>query len=602
MSEKTETITSGTDVTQDVQSTVEGKKTKWFRFKSKKKPGAQFKKSKKLTVKKLILLIVAAAALGGGGYGLYRLFFYEEPVQIITGTTVRDSITTVIEGSATTTPASFQMLTIPVDGTVKSVDVSQGDQVNVGDLLYTIDTADVQADIDDMEATILDYETELDTYNENISNLTINAPFAGKLINVNAEAGDSVNTGATLATIVDDSRLTLSLYFSYAYADYITKGMSAEVSVPDYMSTISGTVKSIDKVSYVTSEGAECFKVNIVIDNPGSLTEGLVATAEITSAGMTMAPADSGKLEYYQQATISAEVSGKLSSVRMIDYTAVSSGEVLAVIDNDDYSKQLVSLQNKLESSKKNLAELQETLADCTATAEVAGTVIFIRVEAGDEVSKGSECMAIYNTDTMEIEADINETDIEYIQKGMEVTITKSGSSNTTFKGTVTEVSLEASASNGVATFPVTISIPSDGALSAGVYVSYSITAAQASDVVLAPIAALQSTAQGRCLFIQSDTKPDNAVDLDEGVVPDGYYAVTVETGLSSNQYIEIKSGVDEGVTVFEQYVVTSSTAGSDQTSQTSDSGTQMMPGVNGQFPGGDGQRPGGFSGGPMGG
>jgi HlyD family secretion protein len=191
------------------------------------------------------------------------------------------------------------------------------------------------------------------------------------------------------------------------------------------------------------------------------------------------------------------------------------------------------------------------------------------------------------------------------ITLGMEVTITKSGaSSDQTFTGIVTEVSLEATSSNGVAYFPTTITIESDGALSSGVYVTYSITAAQAEDAVLAPVAAVKQTTAGKCLFIQSDTEPENAVELDEGVVPDGFYAVRVETGLQSNNYVQITSGVDEGVTVYIQTVSTgSSVSGSDQTSQTSDTG-QMMPGnfQGGMQSGMPGGMQGGFSGGgPMG-
>ena len=154
----------------------------------------------------------------------------------------------------------------------------------------------------------------------------------------------------------------------------------------------------------------------------------------------------------------------------------------------------------KRRSSRQNasLAELQETLENCSATADVSGTVIFVNIESGDEVTQGASCMAIYNTDTMQIEADIDELEASYIELGMDVTITKSGvSGDTEFTGTVTGVSLEGTSSNGIAYFPTTITIDSEGDLSSGVYVSYSITAAQAEDVVLAPIAALQSTTAG---------------------------------------------------------------------------------------------------------
>lgn len=566
--------------------------------------------SKKMTPKKISLFALSMLVLIGGGYGCYKLFFYEEPVQIVTGTTTRDSITTVISGTAVTSPTSFQMLTVPVDGTVKEVNVSQGDTVAVGAPLYTIDSESIETDIANLEASVADYESQLKDLVENVNNLTVSAPFAGKVTGITVEDGDEVSANTTIATLVNDSQMILELYFSVAYWDDITIGMSANVSIAQYMTELEGTVLSTKKVSYITSEGTECFKVTIAIDNPGSLTEGLEATATLSSSGVELSPADSGTLACSKTKKITAGASGTISLTNLEDSLKVSSGELLAVIDNDDYSDQISTLEKKIESANLSLADYNETLSDCVATAEVVGTVIFVRIEAGDEVSAGASSMAIYNTDAMEIEANINEVQNEYITLGMDVTITKSGASvDEQFTGKVTAVSLEGTSSNGVAYFPTTISIDSKGELSAGVYVSYSITAAQAADVILAPVAAVKQTTEGTCLFIQADSRPDNAVDLGEGVeVPEGYYAVPVKTGLTSNNLVEITSGVEEGVTVFEQYVVTSSVSGSDKTSETSDDAV-FQPGSmpNGSFPGGNGGSggsgaSGGFAGGPMGG
>lgn len=549
--------------------------------KSGKSTRPQLKKSKKIRLRTIILLITAVLILGGGGYGAYRLFFYEEPVQIVTGTTVRESITTVIEGSAVTSPTSFQMLMVPIDGTVDDVFVSQGDAVEVGDPLYTIDTEDIEANIAAAQADIADYEDQLGDLYESVGNLTVTAPFSGKVTDVSVNDGDEIGTNTVLATIIDDSRMHLDLFFSVAYKDIIRKGMSAAVSIPHYMTELTGTVESIKNVSYITPEGAKCFKVTVVMDNPGALIPGLEAIAAISAEGHEMRPADTGSLEVYQTKAITAKASGTVTLRNLEESLIVSDGQVLAVIENDSYESQIDTLEKKIKAANLNLEGLKETLEECSATAEVAGTVIFVRIEAGDEIITGTSSMAIYNTDTMQIEADINELQNEYITLGMEVTITKSGaSSDQILKGTVTEVSLEATSSNGVAYFPTTIMIESGGQLSSGVYVTYSITAAQAENVVLAPVAAVKLTTAGTCLFIESDTEPENAVDLGEGVVPDGFYAVPIETGLTSNNYVQIISGVGEGVTVFEQYVSTGSgIAGSDETSQTTDGVGQMMPG-----------------------
>ena len=66
-------------------------------------------------------------------------------------------------------------------------------------------------------------------------------------------------------------------------------------------------------------------------------------------------------------------------------------------------------------------------------------------------------------------------------------------------------------------------------------------------------------------VFIQADSKPDNAVDLDipetrPGEMPtypteaDGYYPVKVETGLNDAYNVEIKSGLNGDETVFVQF------------------------------------------------
>lgn len=559
---------------------------------------------RKMTKKQLILTGIIAITVIGGGFGVYRLFFYTAPEEMVTGTTKKDSISTVIEGSATTQPTKFQELTVPVEGTVNDVYVSQGDVVAAGDKLFSIDTTSLDESIASLTSTIQSYQTQLASAQENVENLTVKAPFSGKLTDVTTvDVGDDMNSGTTLATLVDDTTMKLALYFTYGVKDQIQVGMSADVYVMGYDYALAGTVSRIDYVDYSTSAGARGFLVTITFTNPGNMTAELEATATVSSIGSKLLPIASGTTAYNQSKTIAAKVSGTVTSMNMLEAQRVTSGQVLMKLKNSDYANQVSNLLKQIESANLNMQKYKEELNECNPTATVDGTVIFVRIESGDEVSSGTTAMAIYNTGTMEIEANISEANNDYITEGMTVVITKSGSSDTMYKGTVTKKSLEATASNGVAYFPTTITIDnSDGTLSSGIYVSYSITVAQASNVVLAPTAAIKQTTQGTCLFIKADTKPDNAIDLADGVVPDGFYAVPVTTGVSDNNYVEIKSGVSEGVTVFENYVKKNTTSGSDKTSATSDSGA--MPSFSGQMPGGfsSGSGGGGMGGMPMGG
>ena len=124
--------------------------------------------------------------------------------------------------------------------------------------------------------------------------------------------------------------------------------------------------------------------------------------------------------------------------------------------------------------------------------------------------------------------------------------------------GEIESVSLSATAENGVARFPMVISVDnSDGLLMTGAYVNYSFAASQSEDCLTVPIQCVKSvqTADGescKALFVETGEPPENMAELASATdVPEGFYPVIVETGISDNYSVEIKSGVEEGVTVY---------------------------------------------------
>ena len=588
-------------------------------------PPAPSRPRRKITPKRLVLLAVVAAAVAGGAVGARQLFFSQEERTALTERTTYGSLATTIEGTGTTVPADSVTYTAASDSEITGVYVSAGDTVEAGQLLYTQDSTELdeqietyQDEITELENTLSDAQSQLADLNESMAALSVTAPFSGRITDVTAEVGDSVNAGTKLATLVDDSQMTLTQYFSYAYEDQVYVGMEAGISVASLMRTIEGTVTEIKKVDRVTTEGTRCFAVTVTVENPGALTEGMSGAGYLVAdSGEKLYPAVEGTLEYYASKDIVAEVGGELTAVNVSDYESVSKGKVLFFVDGSDLEKQVESVernitqtQEKITQAQEKITQTEEQRADYNVTAEISGKVIMVGVQKGESPRQaGQTAVTLYNMDSMTITANIDELDIDNITMGMEVDVTQSGAeTDTHYTGTVTAISYEATNTNGVAYFPITITIPSDGALSAGVNVSYTITVGDESEGVLAPIAALQSTTEGVCLFVKADSRPDNAVDLEEGVVPDGFYAVPVETGVSNSQYVRILSGVEEDVEVFTRYQQ-AAPSGGDTTSQ-GESGQEMegmpdfsgggMPGGNmgGGMPGG---MQGGMGGGPMG-
>ena len=590
-------------------------------------PQVPKKARRKFPIKRAVALVVAATVVVGGGFGIKTLFFQNETQTALTETTTYGSLSTVIEGTGTTMPADSVTYTTASTAEITGVYVSAGDTVAAGDLLYTQDDSELDEEIEgyqdeltELENTLSDASDQLSELKETMAELTVTAPFSGRITEVSVEEGDNVMEGATLAKLVDDSSMTLTQYFSYAYEDQIYVGMKAGVSIASLMTTLDGTVTEIKKVDRVTAEGTRCFAVTVTVDNPGALSEGMTGAGYLlTGSGEKLYPAVEGTLEPYASEDITATESGKLTAVNVDDYETVTAGAALFIIDGSDLEDQvettqrsITQTQEKITQTQEKITEAEEKRSDYQVTAEIDGKIIMVGIQEGEAPRQaGQTAVTLYNLDSMTITANIDELDIDNITMGMEVDITQSGAeSDTHYTGTVTAISYEATNTNGVAYFPITITIPSEGALSAGVNVSYTITVGDESEGVLAPIAAMKSTSEGTCLFVKADTRPDNAVDLEDGVVPDGFYAVPVETGVSNSQYVRILSGVEEGVEVFTRYQQTAPSGG-DTTSQSGEEqGFEGMGDFSGGRPGGmeqgggmmpGGNMGGGMSGGPMG-
>ena len=83
------------------------------------------------------------------------------------------------------------------------------------------------------QEALADLQREMSDLYKQQNNLTVRAPFAGKIIDVSKfTEGLEVSKGAKVCTLVNDKQLKLSLYFSYAYENDIYPGQSVTVSIP----------------------------------------------------------------------------------------------------------------------------------------------------------------------------------------------------------------------------------------------------------------------------------------------------------------------------------------------------------------------------------
>ena len=513
------------------------------------------KKKRKLIRRIVALVIVAALAAAGfkflGGKG-------KEEAQVITDFVSYGAITSTVEGSGITKAKNSETITLTTAGTVQDVMVTEGEQVTAGTPLFTIDSEAARTAVQKAESDLKGYEKQLNTLQKDIAGLNLSAGYPGKLMDVvTLNPGDTISKGQKVATLSDDTRLRLTQYYSYAYEGAIYQGQSVNVSIPALMTTLSGTVEAVHMVSRITPEGAKLFSADIIVKNPGSLTADMTASATVTVDGEVVYPYEAGKLEYYRTGDLCSTVNGTVISSSLVDYLQVEAGQVLVRIDGEESESELFTLQQNVEDARKALDTARKNLDNCNAVAPIDGTVIGLMLQQGQEVEANTAVITIADTSTIVVDATVDERNVSYVKPGMMVDIDQWGS---TYMGTVESVSLNSKAENGVASYPMVITVDNyDGTLMTGSYVNYSLVASENDNCLVVPIQCvwtvpLEDGSTGDVVFVKGD-RPDNAIDLTVPVdgVPDGFWAVPVEIGISDTYNVEIKSGVEEGTEVFTQ-------------------------------------------------
>ncbi|MBS5549504.1 MAG: HlyD family efflux transporter periplasmic adaptor subunit [Oscillospiraceae bacterium] len=542
-------------------------------------PGRPKPKFNKRKVRQAAIAGAVVVALAAGGFLLYRFLTKQDSAssEIQTQPVQYGTIQSKVTGSGNAKAKESAAITLTAGGTVQEVFVSPGDTVTAGQPLYTIFSQEAQDQVTQAQTQVDNLNKEMSALLEDANNLTVRAPFAGKLINVKEFQPDQeVAKETAVATLVNDKKLKLSLYFSYAYENQIHTGQSVQVSIPTVMGTYTGTVEKINKVRFISPEGAVHFEAVLVFDNPGTLTAGMDASATLTASdGSAIYPYENGKTEYYETREIVTKAAGPVvSQGNLMDYADVSAGEALLTLGSSTINENIMSKQKEIDEAQKKLADAQKGLADFNAVSPIDGSVTSCTLTPGAEVKSGDTVVTISNTTNMVVDITVDDRNIAFVQPGL--TVELSDWNGNTFIGTVTAINMGAAESqNGMTNYPVTLTVDNqDGSLLAGMYLDYSFVASQSDDCMMVPMQSVKNIpgedgSTDSVVFIRADKRPENAVDLEipepePGQPPmypspeDGFYPVKVETGLNDDYNVEIKSGLNGDEEVFVNYLVES--------------------------------------------
>ena len=169
--------------------------------------GRPKKRWTKEKVRSGIIAIIVLAALAVGGYFLYRFLTKHAATQseMQLATAEIGTIQSKASGSGNAKAKETAAITLSAGGTVQDVFVAPGDVVTAGQPLYNIYSATAQEEARTAQERLDTLNKDMVALQEDASNLTVRAPFSGKLINVKTFSPDQdVSKDAPVATLVND--------------------------------------------------------------------------------------------------------------------------------------------------------------------------------------------------------------------------------------------------------------------------------------------------------------------------------------------------------------------------------------------------------------
>ena len=448
-------------------------------------------------------------------------------------------VSNTLSGTGTLNPANTYNVKSLVAGKVLTSSFEEGDIVEEGTVLYTVDSSDATTKAE--QASIALQQAQR-SYDKTADRQYVRAEVAGVVSALKVAKGDEVTSGQEVAVIRDSSKMVLRLEFPAADAATFSVGQSAEVTLDGTFEMLTGTVTAVTGTDALSTGNLLTRTVTISVRNAGGLTTAQAATASINGVSSI----GSATFGYQAERTLTAQAAGTVTSIHVQEGQTVAENDILIELSGDDLTESIQSASETLRSAEISLQNLQDTMANYTVTSPISGTIIEKDAKVGDAVKSGDTLCVIYDLSYLEMVINVDELQISSLSVGQKVQITADAVQDKNYVGTVTRVSMKGASNGGTTTYPVTIRIDETDGLRPGMNANAEIVVAEAANALTVPNAAI---VRGGYVLVTQDSPSASKADATMEA-PEGFVYVAVKTGVSDDDYTQIVSGIQEGDTI----------------------------------------------------
>ncbi len=371
-----------------------------------------------------------------------------------------------------------------------------------------------------------DYDQARSLYNEDLSDYKTTSRYA---------ENDAINTllDQTLTTVkaIAQAAKSESNYLD-AWADYRSKNnFTVFATVTAYQNDLS------DIINKVNSNYSSLLSVqNSLQDNSNSLDNATQSLATMKQNQPLDLAAAEASLEEKQ----------------------MSLDNLKAGPDALDLRAQELSLQQRQYA----LADAQEKIANYTVRAPFDGIIINLNAKKGDDASSGT-ALATLMTQQKIAEITLNEIDVAKVKVGQKATLTFDAIEDLNITGTVTDVDMIGTVSQGVVTYGITITFDTqDERVKPGMSVSAAIITDAKQDVLLVPNSAIKSMGQTDYVEMPDETVDANSATSNNGItLKNPLKQQQIQTGAANDSETEITDGLNENDWIIVRTISNSTTS-----------------------------------------
>jgi HlyD family secretion protein len=468
----------------------------------------------------------------------------------------RGTITETVSVTGNTTSTNSVSLAFQNGGTIASVMANLGDRVSAGEVIVSVNTGDLQAQLQQAQAnvdaqnaqlqkllagatpqSIAISQTALATANQNLASTYLGV--ANTITDANTKSVDAVvnqlapffsnpqSQNPQLTFPINDSQLLNNIQTERVQAGSDLSAWATELAGVSAMST--GPTLDIamqNAQAHLTVMQSLMKDMTNALINTTSLSVATAATYKNdVTTGFNEVNAALTEINSAAQ-TIAAQKAAVSQAHAQLNFTQASST-----------SEDIAAQQAQVEQAQASAQSIKVKIQQASIVSPVSGTITTQNAKVGQIASPGVSLVSIIGSGGFEVDAYIPEVDIGKVSLNDPVNMTLDAFPGETFAGKIFYINSAETANQGVVDYQVKIAFNKlDSRIKSGLTVNCDVTTQTKTDALILPQYAVLQNDQGTFVNILNG-KTETQVPVTLGI-QDASGSVEIASGVTDGEQV----------------------------------------------------------------